>query len=133
MLSRWYSIFLGILLLILGIAGLAAPNVLGFGTGTLVTTSFVWLITAIVALWYGFRVRDINSVRRFAGVVGAIYLLWGIVQMMGAPTAETAVNERLLASLSGVMVLLGALGLSAALVPAGWLHEREVMAPGTAM
>jgi hypothetical protein len=132
MLSRWYAIFLGILLLVLGVAGLIAPRVLGFGTGALVTTSVIWLITAVVALWYGFGVRNLYSLRWFAIVVGGLYLLWGIVQMAGAPQADTAMTSNLLASLSGLMVLLGSIGLAAGLVPMTVSTERETMMPGSA-
>ncbi|HEY3378193.1 MAG TPA: hypothetical protein VGL77_11935 [Armatimonadota bacterium] len=136
MLSRWYSIFLGIMLLILGIAGLVAPRlVTGAGTtATLVTTSVFWLITAVIALWFGFAVRSVNSLRWFAGVVGAIYLLWGIAALVATGrTAAASLNVAgVLATMSGFMVLLGALGLAAALAPAYWLREHEMYAPSNA-
>ncbi|MHB9133044.1 MAG: hypothetical protein ACYDBB_18405 [Armatimonadota bacterium] len=130
MLSRWYSLFIGFLLLVMGIAGLFAPRVLGFGTGALVTVSLVWLITAIVALWFGFGVRNTMSVRWFAGIVGGLYFLWGIVQLFSAPAADTVGLSSLLASMSGLLLLLGSLGLAAALVPATWLQEEPMTAMG---
>ena len=132
MLSRWYSLFLGFLLLVLGIAGLAAPSVVGMATGTLVSISVIWLIVAIVALWFGFGVRNVRGVRWFAGIIGGLFFLWGIIQMVSAPSAATPVTVGLLASVSGLLVFLGSLGLSAALVPATWLQESEAYMPGRA-
>ena len=133
MLARWYSLFLGFLLVVMGIAALVAPRVVGFGTAPLVTVGVIWLITGIVALWYGFRVRNIANVRSFAGIIGGLYFLWGIIQLFSAPAAAGPASGGLLASLAGLILLLGALGLSAGLVPAGWLHEGEVMMPGRAV
>jgi len=131
MLSRWYSIFLGIILIIMGIAGLVAPRfVSGPGTtGTLVGTSIVWLITAVLALWFGFGVRNVRNVRWFAGIVGVIYLLWGIISMISAGRYAGLNAGGVLATTSGLEVLFGALGLAASLVPAYWLHEEGMFMP----
>ena len=135
MLSRWYLFFIGILLLIMGIAGLAAPRlVAGIGTTeTLVGTSIVWLITAIVALWVGFRSRSVNSLRMTTGVIGAVYLLWGIIALFSTgSTADRNLNVAgIWATVSWMTLLLGSLGLAAALAPAYWLREHEVYAPST--
>lgn len=129
MLSRWYALFIGFLLLILGIAGLVAPRVLGGSAGSLGTYSVIWLLTAIVALYYGFGVRNLVSLRRFAGVVGGLYVLWAIASMI---TAGTLVSP-IFVVLSMVTLLVGTLGLAAALTPAYWLHEPETTyAPGRA-
>ncbi|MHB9129528.1 MAG: hypothetical protein ACYDBB_00375 [Armatimonadota bacterium] len=132
MLSRWYALFLGLLLLVLGVAGLVAPRVLGFGTGTLVTTSLIWLVTAIVALWFGFGVRNAMNLRWFAGIVGGLYFLWGIIQLISSGAAMGVASATLLASLSGLMILLGAIGLAAALTPATWMERRPEVMPGPA-
>ena len=132
MLARWYSLFLGFLLIVMGIAALVAPRVLGFGSAPLVTIGIIWLVTALVALWYGFRVTNIANVRSFADTVGVLYFLWGIVQLFSASAAILPATGSLLASLAILVLLLGALGLSAGLVPAGWLHEGEMLAPGRA-
>ncbi len=132
MLSRWYAIFLGILLLVVGIAGLIAPRVFGFGTGALVTTSVIWLITAVVSLWYGFGVRNASSLRWFSIIVGGLYLLWGIIQLASSPSVGSVAGASLLASLSGLLVLLGAFGLAAGLVPMTVPMERTTMLPGSA-
>lgn len=137
MLSRWYSIFIGIMLLILGIAGLMAPRLITGVTGagpTLVTTSVIWLITAVLGLYFGFFARSVTGLRWFAGIVGAFYVVWGIVAMASAGrTAVSGFNiSGILAGIGGFTLLLGALGLAAALAPAYWLREREVMSPGTA-
>ncbi len=44
MLSRWYSLFLGFLLIVLGIAGLIFAGHTLVGRGGLVATSIIWLI-----------------------------------------------------------------------------------------
>ena len=38
----------------------------------------------------------------------------------------------LLATGAGLLLILGAIGLAAGLVPAAWLHESELLAPGRA-
>jgi hypothetical protein len=122
MFSRWYSLFLGFLLIVLGIAGFVTAGNLAGDQGGLVTISVIWLITGIVGLWVGFSVKSLGSLRGFAGMVGGLYFLWGIIMAFSAPTAE-GLTMTTLASAGGLNLLLGALGLSAALVPATWLHE----------
>lgn len=126
MFSRWYSLFQGFLLIVLGIAGFVAAGRLVGGQGGLVTISVVWLITGVVSLWTGFAVRNLGSLRWFAGIVGGLYFLWGIVMLFAAPAMYGMVTMSTLISAGGLNLLLGALGLAAALVPATWLHE---MAP----
>ena len=72
MLARWYTLFLGFLLIVMGIASLIAPRVLGVAPGGLVTVGIVWLVTGLLSLWYGFRVTNIANVRYFAGIVGGL-------------------------------------------------------------
>ena len=127
MFARWYSLFLGFLLVVLGIAGLVAAGSLPGSQGGLVTISIVWLITAVVSLWYGFGVRDMVNLQWFSGIVGGLYFLWGIVQLFAAPAATTAGVMATVASIAGFNLLIGAIGLAAALVPATWLQEPTAM------
>jgi hypothetical protein len=123
MFSRWYALFVGFLLIALGIAGFVAAGSLGGTQGGLVTISVLWLITGIIGLWVGFAVRNLGTLRWFAGLIGAIYFLWGIVMAFSVPSAPGMTTGGTLATAGGLNLLLGALGLSAALVPATWLHE----------
>ena len=123
MFSRWYALFLGFLLVVLGIAGFVTAGNIPGDQGGLVTISVVWLITGIIGLWVGFAVRNLTTLRWFAGIVGALYFLWGIVMAFSAPTADVTTTMSTLATAGGLNLLLGALGLSAALVPATWLQE----------
>jgi len=119
MLSRWYSLFLGFLLLVVGIGGLVAARVFS----GLVAPSIIWLIIALISLYVGFAVRNLGTVRMWAGVIGAILFVWGIIQLIASPAATYASSVATVASVGGFMVLLGSLGLAAGLVPATWLHE----------
>jgi uncharacterized membrane protein len=124
MFARWYALFVGFLLLVLGVAGLIAAGALtGTQTG-LIAISLVWLVTAIVGLWMGFGVRNNDTLRWFAGIVGGLYFLWGIIQLFGATAAQTAGTLAVTASTAGLTLLLGAFGLGAAFMPTVYGYER---------
>lgn len=125
MLSREYSIFIGILLTVMAIVGYSVDIFMGVSNiGTAMPT--VWLITGLLALALGFFSKNVNTLRWFAGLVGVVYLIWGIAMFFtrGEATA-TALNQLL----NMIHVGIGALGISAALAPAYWLRERETYAP----
>lgn len=124
MLSRWYSLFIRFLFVVLGIAGRVAGSRLH--ASGIITASIILLIIVIVALWIGFGVQSLNTVRWFAGVIGALFFIWGIIQMMAAPSANTMGVMTAVATGEGFLVLLGSLGLAAALVPATWLRDQMV-------
>lgn len=117
MFSRWYSLFLGYLLIVFGVAGLIAASQVNDGRGGLVTASIIWLIIAIAALWVGYGVRNDRSVRAFAGILGGILFLWGAIQLLSSPSADSTSLLAATASIGGLMVLLGSLGLAAASLP----------------
>ena len=123
MFSRWYSLFLGYLLIVLGIAGLVASGSLPGARTGLVSTSIIWLLIALVSFWFGYRVPDNVSVRWYAGIIGAILFVWGIIQMIAAPATATMGIAAAMASVAGFLVFLGAIGLAAATVPAGMIQE----------
>jgi hypothetical protein len=121
MVSRLYALFTGLVLILLAIGGYSSDSFMGASNlGTLTPT--IWLLTGIVALAVGFFVRNVNFLRTFAGIVGAIYLLWGIIGLIG----DSGLRDVLLMAVSAI----GALGLSSALAPAQWIREREVYAHG---
>ena len=117
MFSRWYSLFIGYLLIVFGVAGLIAASQVTTGRGGLVTASIIWLIIAIASLWVGYGMRSDCSVRRYAGILGGVLFLWGAIQLFSSPTADSASLLAATASIGGLLVLLGSLGLAAASVP----------------
>ena len=121
MLSRLYALFLGFFLIMLAIGGYGADQFLGaLNLGTLAPT--IWLITGIAALLVGFFVRNVNTLRTFAGIVGAMYLLWGVIGVV----ADSNLRDVLIT----MMAAIGAAGVGAALAPAQWIRERENYAHG---
>ena len=116
MFSRWYSLFLGYLLLVFGIAGLVAAGTLPDTQGGLITSSIIWLLLAVVSLYVGYGVRNDTSVRWYAGIVGGLLFLWGAIQLFTAPAVGAANLAAMTATIAGVLVLLGSFGLAAATV-----------------
>lgn len=67
---------LGVVLLIVGLAGFAMPNLLGMHLTPI--HNIVHLLTAAIALYLGFAGSP-EGARTFCAVFGAIYLLLGIL------------------------------------------------------
>jgi len=67
---------LGVVLLIVGLAGFAMPNLLGMHLTPI--HNIVHLLTAAIALYLGFSGSP-EGARTFCAVFGAIYLLLGIL------------------------------------------------------
>ncbi len=128
MLSRVYAIFIGILLIAMAIAGYRAPEFLG-AEQLMGWVPTIWLLTGIVALVVGFLLKSVPGLRWFAGIVGAIYLIWGLIALF-TPPGTPVIN--LLHVLSMVMIAIGALGVAVALGPAYWERETETYAPRAA-
>jgi len=124
-LSRVYAFFIGFVLIVMAIAGYRAPEFLG-AEQLMGWVPTIWLLTGLVALAVGFFLRNVNGLRWFAGIVGAIYLVWGTISLF-TPPGTPIIN--LLHVLSMVMVTIGALGLAVALGPAYWVRESETYAP----
>jgi purine-cytosine permease-like protein len=128
MFSRWYNLFIGFLLVILGIAGfIAAGNIPGSNPG-IVTISVIWFVTGLVGLWAGFSLRDLNAVRRVAMTIGVLYFLWGAIMMFSTPAASSVVTGTTLSVTGLLTLLLGSIGLAAGLLPATWTREMPGMA-----
>jgi peptidoglycan/LPS O-acetylase OafA/YrhL len=128
MLSREYTIFIGLLLIVMSIAGYLAPEFLG-AVDLDIATPTIWLLTGIIALALGFVLRSVTAMRWTAGIIGALYFLWGVIAVFTFPSTGIFGLRNLLGM---VIVALGALGLAVALAPAYWLRERETYAPGEA-
>ncbi|MHB0935875.1 MAG: hypothetical protein ACYDCO_20225 [Armatimonadota bacterium] len=121
MLSRLYAIFTGFLLVILAIGGYSSSEFMGAdGLGWFQPT--VWLLIGLVALAVGFFVRNVNTLRAFSGIVGALFLLWGAIALIADANTRDIVST--------VLAAIGAGGVAAALAPAQWIREREVYAHG---
>ena len=121
MLSRLYALFFGFALIILAIGGYSSDTFMGATSlGSLTPT--IWLITGIISLAVGFFARNVNVLRTFSGIVGGIYLIWGVIAMLG--------DSNLRDILITVVATLGAAGVAAALAPAQWIREREVYSHG---
>lgn len=67
---------LGVVLLIVGLAGFAMPNLLGMHLTPI--HNIIHLLTAAIALYLGFA-GSADAARTFCAVFGAIYLLLGIL------------------------------------------------------
>ena len=67
---------LGVVLLIVGLAGFAMPNLLGLHLTPI--HNIIHLLTAAIALYLGFAGSS-EGARTFCAVFGAVYLLLGIL------------------------------------------------------
>ena len=77
---------LGVVFLLVGIAGFVAPNLLG--THLSMAHNLVHILSGILALYFGFA-GSLSGARGFALAFGAVYLLLGIVGfIMGSPGAS---------------------------------------------
>lgn len=66
---------LGVVFLLVGIAGFAAPNLLGAHLSPV--HNVIHLVTGAVSLWLGLK-GSVSAARTFCLVFGAVYLLLGI-------------------------------------------------------
>jgi hypothetical protein len=78
---------LGVVFVIVGIAGFVAPNLLGAHLS--MAHNLVHIISGLIALYFGFA-ASLSAARGFALAFGAVYLLLGVVGfIMGAPGTST--------------------------------------------
>jgi hypothetical protein len=78
---------LGVVFVIVGIAGFVAPNLLGAHLS--MAHNLVHIISGLLALYFGFA-ASLSAARGFALAFGAVYLLLGIVGfIMGSPGTST--------------------------------------------
>jgi hypothetical protein len=84
---------LGVVFVIVGIAGFVAPNLLG--THLSMAHNMVHIISGLIALYFGFA-GSLSGARGFALAFGAVYLLLGIVGfIMGSPGTSTIEGMRM--------------------------------------
>ncbi|HYG80807.1 MAG TPA: DUF4383 domain-containing protein [Pyrinomonadaceae bacterium] len=67
---------LGVVFLVVGVAGFVAPNLLGAHLS--MAHNLVHIISGVLALYFGFA-ASLSAARGFALAFGAVYLLLGIV------------------------------------------------------
>jgi hypothetical protein len=131
LMSRWYLFFVGFMLAVMGITGLTvAVQVGAIAVGAVTTSAVIWLLTATVALLVAFMVRSARTVRWTAGVIGGVYLIWGLFYAGAAPQLGGGAAA-VVAGTGGLQVLLGAIGLASALVPADWVYRHARTEPST--
>lgn len=93
--------FLGVLLLLVGLFGFAAPA--AFGAHLSPVHNLVHLVTGALSLWFGTR-GSLPAAKAFAIVFGAVYGLLGVLGIVaGAPGAGH--DARLLVVVPGVLEL----------------------------
>jgi uncharacterized protein DUF4383 len=110
---------LGVVLLIVGLCGFAAPNLLGMHLTPI--HNIIHLLTAAIALYLGFA-GSAQGAKTFCAVFGAIYLLLGILgfaapnvvaQIIGHPGPVTSSD---LTPDNAVHLLLGIVFLAVGLM-----------------
>lgn len=78
---------LGVVFVIVGVAGFVAPNLMG--THLTLAHNLVHIVSGAIALYFGFA-GSASGARTFCLVFGAVYLLLGVVGfLMGAPGTPT--------------------------------------------
>jgi hypothetical protein len=108
---RTYAGVVGIVLLLLGIVGLILPDAILFGfLNSDIIEDIIHLVTGGLMAYVGFAQRDNALARMVVGVLGAIYLLVGILGFLSntlfgiVPSGYTTADNI-------VHLLLGVLGL----------------------
>lgn len=122
---KTFNKVVGVVLLIVGLAGFAMPHLLGMHLTPV--HNIIHLLTAALALYMGFA-ASVGSARTFSIAFGAVYLLLGVLGFV-APGLVTTVIGHAPASAGELLpdnlvhVVLGAaflaVGLASARAPSG--------------
>jgi uncharacterized membrane protein len=116
---------LGFVLIATGIVGFFKHDLAGFHLTTI--HNIVHLVTGGVALYFGFA-TTVAAARMFCLIVGAIYLILGIVGFV-APTLITAIIQSHGADVNLLPDNIVHLVLGAAFLIVGWLVAPQPTAP----
>jgi hypothetical protein len=115
--TRTFCKILGFVLLIVGIAGFAMPNLLGMHLTPV--HNVIHLLSAALALYFGYA-ASLDAARTFCWAFGAVYLLLGVLGFV-APSVVAGLLGHTMDMSAGsltpdniVHLLLGALFLVAA-------------------
>ena len=120
---KTFNKIVGIVLLVVGLAGFAMPHLLGMHlTGI---HNIIHLLTAAIALYMGFA-ASVESARTFSIAFGAVYLLLGVLGFVAPGVVTTVighppVSAGELTPDNAVHVLLGA-----AFLVVGLMQSRTV-------
>src|SRR5688500_20117571 len=77
---------LGVVFLLVGLAGFASPNLMGFHLGA--SHNLVHILSGVAALYFGFA-GSLSAARMFCLIFGIVYLGSGLLGMaMGVPAME---------------------------------------------
>ena len=123
---KTFNKIVGVVLLVVGLAGFAMPHLLGMHLTPV--HNIVHLLTAAIALYMGFA-ASVDSARTFSIAFGAVYLLLGLLGFV-APGVVTAViahppvSAGELTPDNAVHVLLGAAFLAVGLMQARAVASR---------
>ena len=114
--AKTIATLLGVVFLIVGLAGFVAPGLLGAHLNT--THNLVHIISGAVALYLGLK-GTLAAARTFCLVFGAVYLLLGIVGFLLGAGDDRMFNvgdllhlgtpDHVIHILLGVLFLIGAL------------------------
>jgi hypothetical protein len=106
---------LGVVFLLVGVAGFAAPNLMGFHLGA--AHNLVHILSGVAALYFGFA-GSLSAARMFCLIFGIVYLGLGILGMAMGDGAdrmlmlgplELGTRDHGLHILLGVVFLVGGL------------------------
>ena len=107
---------LGVVFLLVGVAGFASPNLMGFHLGA--AHNLVHILSGVIALYLGFA-GSLSAARLFCLVFGIVYLGLGILgmamgdaemdRMLKLGPLEFATRDHGLHILLGVVLLAGGL------------------------
>jgi hypothetical protein len=123
---KTFNKIIGVVLLVVGLAGFAMPNLLGMHLTPL--HNIVHLLTAAIALYMGFA-ASVDSARTFSIAFGAVYLLLGVLGFVAPGVVATVighppVSAGELTPDNAVHVLLGAAFLAVGLMQTRTVASR---------
>jgi hypothetical protein len=115
---KTFNKIVGVVLLVVGLAGFAMPHLLGMHLTPM--HNIVHLLTAAIALYMGFA-ASVDSARTFSIAFGAVYLLLGVLGFVAPGVVTTVighppVSAGELTPDNAVHVLLGAAFLAVGLM-----------------
>lgn len=117
LMAKTIALVLGIVFILVGLAGFAAPNLLGAHLST--THNIIHLVSGAIALYFGWM-GSLSAAKTFGYVFGVVYLLLGIAGFLmgtGPERMWTVFGELMLGTMDHVIhVVLGVVFLVGALV-----------------
>jgi hypothetical protein len=100
--AHWVATGLGIVFLLLGIAGFVSPGVMGMRSSS--TLNLVHLVTGLISLYFGLA-GSMTAARAFCYAFGIAYGLLGIAGMLAGTPGTSPADARLLRLIPGSLEL----------------------------